>query len=228
LILILAALLGYSAMNRRQGVGAVKDPSTAPAIVSEPLRVRTPDVLHSDVVDEKSRPRGIFGKDSFGATLDDDIKVTAHLSRPAYCYLIVFRPDGVDEVLYPQGADLTPERTEEPRYPSRDRSKVYGLTDGTGLWLVALVASEQPLPAYAEWRRQHPGGPWRKSEGEAGLVWLDDGNWLEAVTPRQRNRGARGEKKAAGASPVVEVVDWLKAETGGVVSAVGFTVEAKR
>ena len=158
-----------------------------------------------------------------------DVKVSAHLSRPAYCYLIVFRPDGKEEVLYPQDAHEAPERTDEPRYPSRDRGKVYGLTEGTGLWLVALVASDKPLPAYAEWRRQHPGGPWTRSDGEANVIWLDDGQWLEAVTPRGvRTRGGRGEKEAAGTAPIVRVVDWLKAETGGTVSAVGFTVEANK
>jgi hypothetical protein len=227
LLLVLGIGLSRRAGNHPEDVLPARGLSLVPDGQAETLRVRALDVLHADVVGEKSRPRGIFGRESFGATLADEIKVTARLSRPAYCYLIVFRSDGGDEVLYPQGAGLTPERTEEPRYPSRDRSKVYGLTDGTGLWLVALVASERPLPAYADWRRQHPGGPWARSEGEAGLVWLDDGNWLEAVTPRGlRTRGARGEKQAAGASPVVEVVDWLKTETGGVVSAVGFTVEA--
>jgi hypothetical protein len=230
LLLLLAALVAYSVMNRPREIGPGRAPSTAAAIATEPLRVRAFDVLHFEGIDGKTtRPRGVLGKVSFGAAPEDDVKVTASLSRPAYCYVIVFRPDGNDEVLYPQGAGLTPERTEEPRYPSRDRGKVYGLSDGTGLWLVALVASEQPLPAYADWRRQHPGGPWARSEGEADLVWLDDGNWLEAVTPgRSLNRGTRGEKQAAGTSPVVKVVDWLKAETGGVVSAVGFTVEARR
>jgi hypothetical protein len=61
------------------------------------------------------------------------------------------------------------------------------------------------------------------------VVWLDDGQWVEAVTPHgRRNRGDRGEKEAAGTRPIVRVVDWLKAETGGVVSAVAFTVEAKK
>ena len=32
----------------------------------------------------------------------------------------------------------------------------------------------------------------------------------------------------AGTTPIVRVMDWLKAETGGSVSAVGFTVEAKK
>jgi serine/threonine protein kinase len=196
----------------------------------EPLRVRSLEVLHLEHFDDKrTRPRRLLGTESFAASPDDDIKVSARLSRPAYCYLIVFRPDGVDEVLYPQSMHEPPVLTDEPRYPTRDRSKVYGLTDGTGLWLVTLVASDNPLPAYADWRKQHPGGPWLKSDGEANVVWLDDGNWLEALTPGGvRNRGGRGEKEAAGAAPIVRVVDWLKAQIGGTVSAVGFTVEAKK
>jgi hypothetical protein len=230
LLLILAAILYYSVTRHPRDNGAAQNPSAELAGAPEPIRVQSLDVLHNEGIDaRRTRSRGPFGKETFGATPEDDIKVTARLTRPAYCYLIVFRPDGVVEVLYPQSANDPPEQTDEPRYPSKDRSKVYGLTDGTGLWLVALVASDQPLPPYADWRRQHPGGPWAKSEGEANLVWLDDGNWLEARTPAgPQNRGTRGEKQAVGTSPVVKVVDWLKAETGGVVWAVGFTVEARR
>jgi hypothetical protein len=263
LFLILAAILYYSLMNRPpRDPGVVHTLATEPARPPEPVRVLSLDVLHNEGIDAtKTRPRGSFGKQTFGATAEDDIKATARLSRPAYCYLIVFRPDGVDEVLYPQGANETPERTEEPHYPSADRSKVYGLTDGTGLWLVALVASAQPLPSYAEWRRQHAGGPWGESllalgassvgllgspdgqgpylaasvlfpgrtAAQANVVWLDDSNWLEALTPHgPQKRGTRGEKTTTGLSPVVKVVDWLKAETGGAVSALGFTVEARR
>ncbi len=131
-------------------------------------------------------------------------------------------------ILYPQGADLAPEPIQEPHYPSRDRSKVYGLTDGTGLWLVALLASDHELPPYAQWRRQHPGGPWARSDGEPNVVSFDDGDWLDAMTPRGlRTRGGRGEKDAPGTGPIKRVVDWLKVETGGTVSAVAFTVEAK-
>ncbi|HEX5273610.1 MAG TPA: protein kinase [Gemmataceae bacterium] len=229
-LILIGAIVAYSVTSRPRDTGRRPNDAPSPPAVAEPLRVRALDVHHFEGIDAgKSRARGVIGKESFGATPDDDVKVTARLSRPAYCYLIVFRPDGKEEVLYPQGADLTPEKTEEPRYPSKDRSKVYGLSDGTGLWLVALVASDQPLPPYAQWRRDHPGGPWKPSAGEADLVWLDDGNWLEAVTAAGvQNRGTRGEKQAPGTSPVVNVVDWLKAETGGAVSAVGFTVEAMK
>jgi serine/threonine protein kinase len=172
------------------------------------LRVQELEILHFASLDDKNVIlRGALGKDSFGATLNDDIKVVARLSRPAYCYLIVFRPDEKDEVLYPQSANDAPELTDEPRYPSKDRSKVYGLTDGAGLWLVALVASDVRLPPYAAWRRYHSVGPWAKVEGEPGVVWFDHGQWLEAVTPGGvRYRGARGEKQVAGSGPLVQSV----------------------
>src|SRR5262249_29174828 len=113
---------------------------------ADPLRIGTLEIqLLEHVDDRRTTPRGRLGFESFSATPDDDIRVTAVISRPAFCYLIVFRPDGKDEVLYPQGANDLPALTDEPRYPSKDRTKVYGLSDGTGLWLVALVASEKPL-----------------------------------------------------------------------------------
>jgi serine/threonine protein kinase len=195
-----------------------------------PLRVGALEVHHYASIDNKrTHERRLLGTDSFGATPDDDITVSARLSRPAYCYVIVFRPDGEHEVLYPQRSSDVPDRTGEPRYPSTVRNMVYGLTEGTGLWLVALVASDSPLPAYGEWRKEHPAAPWMKSDGESGVVWFDDGQWLELVTPQGiRNRGERGHKEVAGSAPIVRVVDWLKAETGGVVSAVAFTVQAKK
>jgi serine/threonine protein kinase len=186
-------------------------------------------LLAEGIDNKKTQARRVLGIESFGATLDDDIKVSAHLSRPAYCYLIVFRPDGVNEILYPQSPDVAPELTDEPHYPSTDRSKVYGLNDATGLWLVALVASDGPLPAYGEWHRQHCPIPWTRSAGEPNCVYIDDGRWLERVRSGGiRNRGDRGEKEATGSGPIVRLVNWLKAETGGTVSAVAFTVQAKK
>jgi serine/threonine protein kinase len=226
-LLVIAILWIPSLSNHPRDEGGSSLPVLKPSEPVEALRVRQLDVLHFENRDAtKTTPRGPFGKESFGATLGDDIKVTARLSRPAYAYLIVFRPDGQDEVLFPQGANLIPELTDEPHYPSIERNKVYGLTDGTGLWLVALVASDSPLPSYAEWRKQHRAAPWTKSAGQPNVVWIDDSQWLEALTPGGlRNRGVRGEKTATGTTPIVSIVDWLKSETGGTGAAVGFTVE---
>jgi hypothetical protein len=49
---------------------------------------------------------------------------------------------------------------------------------------LSLWQAENPLPAYAEWQRHHPGGPWAKSDGEANVVWLDDGQWLGGLQHR--------------------------------------------
>jgi serine/threonine protein kinase len=222
--LIIGAILAFFKDRFRDN--RPNDGSPAPAIDrTEPLRIRALDVHHYV---SKTKVRGLLGTDTFGASPDDDIKVTARLSRPAYSYLIVFRGDGKDEVLYPQGPNDVPDSSEEVHYPSNERGMVYDLNEGPGLWLIALVASDRPLPSYAEWRKQHPGGPWVHSDGEAIVVWFDDGQWLESVTPGGvRNRGERGHKEAAGAMPIVKVVDWLKVETGGVVSAVAFTVEPR-
>jgi hypothetical protein len=66
--------------------------------------------------------------------------------------------------------------------------------------------------------------------GEHRTVWFYDGEWLEAVTPTGvRSRGARSEKPGPGTGRLVKrMTDWLNTETGGVVSTVGFTVDAKK
>ena len=81
-LLIFAAILAYSLLNRPREKAAATEPSTAPVLAAEPLRVRDLSVLHFEGVDEKKTdPRGVLGKDSFGATPQDDIKVTARLTR---------------------------------------------------------------------------------------------------------------------------------------------------
>lgn len=194
---------------------------------SEPLRIGTLDVYHGV---PKTKEWHVLGNESFGATVDDVAIVRAKLSRPAYCYLLIFRPDSKEEFLPPQDADKAPELTDEPRYPLTDRSNYYGLDDGNGgLLLVAHVASDKPLPPYTEWRKDHANCPWKRFPGQPGVVRFDDGVWLDTATPgSHRSRGDRGEKKDADAAPIVDLVDWLKKETGAVMSAVAFTVEGKR
>ena len=38
-----------------------------------------------------------------------------------------------------------------PKYPLAGGLRAYGLREGTGLWVFAVVASEEPLPAYRDW-----------------------------------------------------------------------------
>jgi hypothetical protein len=105
----------------------------------------------------------LLGKTSFVTRYDDSVTVQAVLSQPAYAYVIAFRPDGVEELCFPESEDEPPPLTDRPRYPFGSRGVNYGLTDGEGLQVFAVVASNQRLPAYQVWRRQCGDSPWKKS-----------------------------------------------------------------
>jgi len=98
------------------------------------------------------------------------------LSKPGYAYLIAFRPDGVTELCFPADEGTPPSLTDTPRYPLADGLKAYGLREGTGLWVFAVVASEKPLPSYRSWQQQRFGStsPWTLlARLPAGFVWRD-------------------------------------------------------
>jgi hypothetical protein len=196
-------------------------PPLAPVAVTR-LEVRP----HRHLGGGRYQPLLLLGYDGNpGATTDEAVTVAATLSRPAYCYLVVFRADGADDVLYPQDPDDVPPRTDRPVYPSKRRDAVYGLDDGPGLWAVAAVTSDDPLPGYRAWRARHPGGPWQPQPTPPAAVVLDDGREVEAFAPgRPSTRGGRGEKAAADRAPVVGLVDWLKGQTGSPAAALTFPV----
>ena len=225
-------LLGTVALFWRSSANIRVDPDEAshrlPAgEATEKVRVVRLNVTH--FVEEGKdvfRPQGALGEKSFTAHHGDSVTVTARLSRPAYAYLIAFRPDGTEEVCFPEKEDEAPRLTDRPRYPSVTRAVNYGLTDGEGLEVFALVVSSQPLPSYKEWRGQRSASPWKKSRTPSGIVWYDDGNFVESLTADGRNRGPRGKgQEVAGKSQVVAVTDWLRqAPEVGAVAAVGFAV----
>jgi hypothetical protein len=105
--------------------------------------------------------------------------------------------------------------------------ETYGLDEGEGLMAFALVASRQPLPAYAEWRQQRGDSPWRKADAQRDVVWRYDGRELLAVTPDEPG-GARAKgRKLGDAGPLAELLGWLRqAPEVEAVAAVAFPVLA--
>jgi hypothetical protein len=112
--------------------------------------------------------------------LNDDVRVTAELSAPAYCYLIAFNPDGKDQLCYPTGEngtgapDARPERCAAVRYPADDQVFVL---DEPGMQVFVLAASARPLPPFAEWKGRAGAIPWKAvavPEGEP-CGWRFDG-----------------------------------------------------
>jgi len=190
----------------------------------DPLKILDLDVHHYKATrNKKTSPRGVLGKDdSFGVELGDEIHFTSKLSRPAFAYLIMFQPDGKDAILFPRDEMTEPEPTESPGYP---RSQNWQLAEGDGLCVIALIASDDPLPSYRVWRTNHPDVPWKPVEGQPDVVWKDDGVTLKPFGPDLT--GTRAAKVAEDRLPIVRLVDWLRKESNATVAAVAFTVEKK-
>jgi hypothetical protein len=201
------------------GGAAPTAPLPGPA---DPLRVTALEVEHY-----ATRPGGagglvgVLGRESFRPVLGDAVKVRARLSRPAHAYILACRADGVVDLCFPESEEVPPPLTAEPCYPWAKRGGGYGLEEGTGLWVFAVVAVDRPT-AYRDWLAGRA-VPWRPGPAPEGTVWFDDGVWVEAVGPGGTVRGDRAKDKSLpGQAEVVRVTDWLKEH--GSAAATGFVV----
>ncbi len=232
-LLVVALIVWQFVFSQREkslAAGDATQNGSASAPVPGPLRILSLDVQHlANLNDQSAELIGIMGEKSFSARLRDHVTIEAKLSRPAYAYLIAFRPDGEMEVCFPEDETEPPPLTDHPRYPSVSHGVEYGLNEGTGLWFFTVVASEQPLPAFREWRARQPSVPWQTAEAPGNTVFLDDGGGeIDIKTEKGHIRQTRGKGAAAlevGTKPVVEVMDWLLQSTDdAVVRGIGFGV----
>jgi hypothetical protein len=187
------------------------------------------EVTHFPTVNGHSAPPRLLGDKSFVTHLEDSVTVDARLSRPAYAFLIAFRPDGTTDVCFPETEKEPPPLTDRPRYPSKSLGNHYGLEEGEGLQVFALVASSRPLPSFQEWWSHGSGCPWKKNAASPGVVWRADGvEDVEALT-EDNPSGTRGKKKEIeGKTPVAQLADWLRRTPGiETVQVLGFAVAAK-
>ncbi len=197
----------------------------------EKLRVKSLEVLHFAGIDkDHTRPMGIVGKDSFEVHLEDEIEVRAELNRPGYCYLIIFRPDGKAEVLFPQDENEVPELTEKPVYPPKHSDHRYFLDEAEkpGLWMVAAFVSEKPLPSFAEWRKALAGNPWKPvADPVQNLVAMHDGVLPDIHGPGLSGGGNRASQPSRDKlkTTVSAMIQWFESQGASATSAVGFPVE---
>jgi hypothetical protein len=154
--------------------------------------------------------------------------LTARLSRPAHAFLIAFRPDGKEERRLPEKDDDLPPLTDQPRYPSVERDAEYGLEEGAGLHVFAVVVLRRPV-SYREWKAQRGEAPWRHFEARRALILWDDGVMVERLTEIDANGKRAVGKKAADKAPVVRLTDWLRqAPDVETAAALAFTVLPKK
>ena len=203
-----------SAVSSNTSQGPVALPSIA---VVEPVRIVRFAIEHLAGRGGHEFEVGKLGEQSFAVRQGDDVTIEAELSEPAYCYLIAFRPDGVDEVFQPENPETPPRKTRSTSYPPESKPDlVYRLAEGTGLHAFALVVSRAPLPPYREWKARRGPPPWQKGLSAApGVVWWYDGRRLSALTGADlKGQRGQGATVRGGGAAVAELAAWLKAGPG--------------
>jgi serine/threonine protein kinase len=181
LVAVALLLLGlWSIFGRTRP--AATNPSKAPEAMAPGA---TPLTIHLRVIrytpeDFKLRLSGELGEAAYRVRLKDRVSVEADFSEPAHAYLIALNPTGLPEdkeQLVPKsGADQPPEKCDR-LIP--DKRLI--LDDGEGLQVFAVVASRQPLPAYAEWVKQRPPLEWGLTPATSGVVHRSDGETIQSV-----------------------------------------------
>jgi serine/threonine protein kinase len=196
-------------------------PPTPPKVEIESL-----DVKHVGNRQGQLREIGLLGERSFDALRDDLVNVEARLSRPAHAYLICFRPDGEEDLCFPQSKDQPPPLTDRPSYPPPDKKgEYYELHEGTGLWVFAVVVSRQPLPAYEVWKARRRPSPWKAAAvATPGVVWKVNGTEVEPLLEELGVTRGKG-REVEGKGTMVQLTDWLRQSPDvDAMAALGFVV----
>jgi hypothetical protein len=117
--------------------------------------------------------------------VNDEVKITAALSSPVYCYLLAFNPDGDVQLCLPDDASghgaakTAPEKRSAIRFPRQE----YGFVlDRKGLQAFVLAASDKPLPPFSDWQREAGAIPWKAISHGGGERWQFDGRELTRLT----------------------------------------------
>ncbi len=216
------ASLGLIAAIAWVGINARRDDASGQSATSPrepsmpwPERVRIESVEVQQLVRNARgihQRMGVVLRDRYQLREGDAVQFRAVLSRPAYCYWIAFRPDGVQELCFPEDPNQPPPLTEEPKYPSEDPDHVvYGLTDGVGIQVFAIVASGEPLPPYRVWCEQRGSCPWRPTgDATSSAIRVHSTDRVQEfpLDPMQQTRGA-GQRIHGESSVLQELVTWL-------------------
>ncbi len=168
-----------------------------------------------------ARHMGTIGRLSHSGREDDHVRVSIHLSAPAYCYLLALNPNGTVQMCPKAQSNVRPIPVTEIDYPA-EADRYYGLTDGAGLQAFVLIASRDPLPAFDSWPHR-TALSWKPSAGAVG-VWRSHGSQFELLASNTRG----DERQVATMTPrsVTDVYDFLREIPGlDLVEVVAFPVE---
>jgi hypothetical protein len=197
---------------------------------SGPIHVISLEVVLTRSKNSRGLPQGKIGEKVFDPRWGDRVTVQAHLTRPAYAFLIAFQANGKVEVCFPEKDNEPPTPTGKPSYPSTAASggDEYELSDGEGLQAFAVVVSSQQLPSFKEWWSNHSKNcPWKKETALPGVVYRANGEDPVEVLVGDSPRGKGA--KAAGKQLVSDLAQWVRKIQGvETVQVLGFAVEPQQ
>jgi hypothetical protein len=228
----LAAMVGAIALfiplggrSQRRGPGPAPAPSAPVANVPQPPTQTSP-ALRIESLEVKryhgnsKQLLGTMGVLTWNARFNDNVRVLARLSAPAYCYLLALNPDGTVQFCPKAKEQTPPSLTSEVVYPPDDSEDLFGLTDGVGLQAFVLIASSHPLPAFADWPERDTLS-WKRAT--ADVVWRFDGRELTSV--RDPKRGEQRRPADAAPEPLAAACRYLSKLPGiDAVQATAFPV----
>jgi hypothetical protein len=144
---------------------------------------------------EVPKHQGDLGATVLEARFDDDLRVEARLTAPAYFYLLAYNPDGKEQLCYPADQSVAPPLKQDLTYPNIE-DHYFGLNDGLGVQAFVLLVSRNPLPTFDLWKRAAGKAPWKAFTADG--VWQFDGEDFSALP---RDRGQERPRLAAHALP---------------------------
>jgi tRNA A-37 threonylcarbamoyl transferase component Bud32 len=193
---------------------------------SKALTVRSLRVFLWDATDKGGvNEAGWLGErgDLMFTRFDDQVKVTAELSAPAYFYLIAFNTNGKEQPYWPTDDKQPPPQQQRV---TREAVDAFTLDDGEGIQAFILVASRRPLPAYADWKASRPALRWQP-QPIGKVIWRGDDKGVCPLTPGDQ-RGTV-QPSLRGEPPLKTLCQQLRALPGiEAVSGIAFPVLPKQ
>jgi hypothetical protein len=192
---------------------------------TSPLKILSVSIKHfAPAEKDEDVLLGLLGETSFAPRRDEKVQIFARFSGPAYSYLLAFRPDGEIELCHPASDDLAPPASAVASYPADEDAKTaYGLREGEGLWIFAVIASDRPLPAFKEWIAKHD-PEWKPRPAPPATVWRYDGASLKTLQENSSTVRGKDETIATGAADAVLRIGKKLESFGVTVGVVGFAV----
>jgi hypothetical protein len=180
-----------------------------PSLRPTPSKVPTIQELHvRQYRGDIAQPLGDIGMTTQVVRANDTVRFSAKLTAPAYCYLIAFNPDGTEQLCIPEDPDLPtvnyPEHVQLSKAmataPGRSIELLYPRSEFfepgvVGLQVFVLIASQDPLPPYAQWRSQIGAVPWKPVSYNEPWRWHYDGHQFIRLPSERGSRVERGAPK---------------------------------